>query len=79
MSDDVLREIWRARDQTDLSEFTGHGKSCKAMRHVGNEPVDDELRAAWRDRLAREGKSRPDGTTVGEIVMGRHEPPAVGR
>ena len=57
--EDVLRDIWRARSQTDLSQFTGQGKTCKAMRHVGTEPVDDDLRAAWRDRLAREGKSGP--------------------
>jgi hypothetical protein len=69
----VLRDIWRARDQTDLPDLTGHGKSCKAMRHVGNDPVDEDLRAAWRARLDREGKSRPDGTTVGEMVLGHDE------
>jgi hypothetical protein len=82
MSDDslhVLRDIWRARGQTDMAEFTGHGKSCKAMRHIGNEPVDDDVRAAWRERLEREGKTRPDGVTIGEIVLGHREPPPVGR
>jgi hypothetical protein len=82
MDDDalhVLRDIWRAREQTDLAVVTGHGKSCKAMRHIGNEPVDEDLRAAWRERLEREGKIRPDGVTIGEVVLGHHEPPTLGR
>ena len=52
---DVLRDIWRAGEQ-DRPEIVHQGKSCKAMRHVGAEPVDDELREAWRARLEREGK-----------------------
>jgi hypothetical protein len=66
---DVLRDIWQARSQTsaELDEIHGHRpqKSCKNMKHVGfggdAQPVDDDLRVAWRDRLAREGKLRPDG------------------
>jgi hypothetical protein len=56
---DVLRDIWRASEQ-DSPQVVDQGKSCKAMRHVGNEPLDDDLRAAWRDRLEREGKYRPE-------------------
>jgi hypothetical protein len=62
----VLRDIWRARGQTgaELDELFKHGNWCKAMRHVSfhgggaDDPVDESLRAAWRDRLAREGKLR---------------------
>ena len=59
----VLRDIWRARGQTsaDLDALFGPGKQCKAMRHIGTEPVDDDVRAAWHDRLQREGKLRPHG------------------
>jgi hypothetical protein len=77
----VLRDIWRAREQTgtDLDELLGHGghgKSCKAMRHVSfhgggaDDPVDEDLRAAWRDRLEREGKLRPDASSLGELLHG---------
>ena len=68
----VLRDIWRAREQTsaDLDELLGPGRSCKAMRHVGfhgggaDDPVDEDVRAAWRDRLEREGKLRPDAPSL---------------
>jgi hypothetical protein len=59
--EEVLRDIWRAREQ-EGTEIAGGGKSCKAMRHIGAEPVDDDLRAAWRDRLEREGKYRAGRT-----------------
>ncbi len=78
MSDEalaVLRDIWHAREQTaaDLDATLGHGKACKAMKHVGfgsrDEPVDDDLRAAWRAKLEREGKR---GTaTVADLLADR--------
>jgi hypothetical protein len=58
----VLRDIWHAREQSaaDLDSALGHGKACKAMKNVGfggtADPVDEDLRAAWRARLEREGK-----------------------
>jgi hypothetical protein len=79
MSEDalsVLRDIWHAREQSaaDLDAAFGHGKgrSCKAMKHVGfggdAEPVDDDLRTAWRSKLEREGKLRPDGQSVRDLL-----------
>jgi hypothetical protein len=65
----VLRDIWTARAQTaaELDATLGHGKACKAMKHVGigssAQPVDEDLRTAWRARLAREGKLG-DGTVA---------------
>jgi hypothetical protein len=71
----VLRDIWHAREQSaaDLDSVLRHGKACKAMKHVGfggtAEPVDEDLRAAWRSRLEREGKL---GTqSVGELLAER--------
>jgi hypothetical protein len=57
----VLRDIWQARGQTgpELEALFGPPKTCKRMREVGFDGVDDDLRTAWRDRLAREGKLRP--------------------
>jgi hypothetical protein len=75
----VLRDIWRAREQSaaDLDSALGHrgGKACKAMKHVGfggdAEPVDEDLRAAWRSRLEREGKLAPGGQSVGDLLADR--------
>ena len=75
----VLRDIWHAREQSaaDLDATLGHGrgKACKAMRHVGfggaAEPVDEDMRAAWRSRLEREGKLRPDGQSVADLLSER--------
>lgn len=79
MSDEalsVLRDIWHAREQSaaDLESALGHGrgKACKAMKHVGfggtAEPVDEDLRAAWRSRLEREGKLVADAQSVGDLL-----------
>jgi hypothetical protein len=73
---DVLRGIWSAQGQTsaDLDEI-GTGKSCKRMSDVGFGEVDSgdgDMRAAWRDRLEREGKLSKDGGSVADLVL----PPA---
>ncbi|MCS7478495.1 hypothetical protein ACFFQW_18375 [Umezawaea endophytica] len=74
----VLRDIWRAESHSaaELEAELGHGKACKAMKHIGfgggAEPVDDDLRAAWRARLAREGKLRVDGRSAVEPT--EHDP-----
>ncbi len=73
---EVLRSIWSSRGQTsaDLDEATGTGKSCKRMASVGFGELadDDDLRAAWRDRLEREGKHTPGGS-LRDLVLGPAE------
>ena len=76
---EVLRDVWSARGQTtaDIGEHGGHGKSCRRMAGVGFDgmPGDDEdLRAAWRDRLQREGKLDPGGGSVRDLVLGPADP-----
>jgi len=34
---------------------------------------DADLRAAWRDRLQREGKLNPEGGSVADLVLGPAE------
>jgi hypothetical protein len=76
---EVLRGIWSARGQTsaDLDEL-GTGKSCKRMADVGFGEIDGDgdtdIRAAWRERLAREGKLNPGGGTVADLIMRPAEP-----
>ncbi len=70
---DVLRGIWSAQGQTsaDLDDI-GTGKSCKRMADIGFGEVDgaeNDLRAAWRDRLQREGKLSKDGGSVADLVL----------
>lgn len=71
----VLRDIWHAQEQStaELDATLGHGKACKAMKHIGfgggNEPVDDDLRAAWRAKLEREGKLGTE--TVADLLAQR--------
>ena len=72
---EVLREVWSAQGQTsaDIGEHGGHGKSCKRMADVGFDGMsgdDEDLRAAWRDRLQREGKLNTEGGSVRDLVFG---------
>jgi hypothetical protein len=35
---------------------------------------DADLRAAWRDRLQREGKLNPEGGSVADLILGSAKP-----
>lgn len=75
----VLREVWSARGQTsaDLDEACGTTKSCKKMADVGFDGMagtDGDLRAAWRERLRREGKLDPRADSIRDLVLGSAEP-----
>jgi hypothetical protein len=72
---EVLRSIWSAQGQTsaDLDEAGASTKSCKRMTDVGFDGLadpDQDLRAAWRAQLAREGKLNTDGGTVRDLITG---------
>ncbi len=70
----VLRGIWAAQGQTsaDLDEACGT-KSCKRMADINFDGLaagDEDLRTAWRSRLAREGKLDEAGGTAADLVRG---------
>ena len=71
---EVLRGIWSAQGQTSADlDGAGTGKSCKRMADVGFGEVDGadaDLRAAWRDRLEREGKLGKGGGSVADLILG---------
>jgi hypothetical protein len=69
----VLHDIWHAREQTsaDLEGLFGHAKPCRAMANIGNAPVDDDVRSAWREKLAREGKLH--GESLRDLVFDQTE------
>ena len=75
---DVLRGVWSAQGQTsaDLDEACGTQKSCKKMADVGFDGLagaDGDLRAAWQDRLRREGKLNPGADSIRDLVLGSAE------
>ncbi len=72
----VLRGIWSARAQTsaDIDEVCGNTKVCKNMANVGFHEAGDDLRAAWKAKLEREGKLHPEGESVRDLVLGSSEP-----
>ncbi len=76
---EVLRALWSADGEpaTDVDEDFPAKKACKNMKDVSfdglAEPGSD-LRAAWRDRLAREGKLSPSGQSIRDLVLGSDVP-----
>ena len=65
----MLRGVWSAQGQTsaDLDETCGHGSPASGWPTSASTAwpsADDDLRAAWRDRLEREGKLNADGGSV---------------
>jgi hypothetical protein len=77
---EVLRAVWRGQGQAaqDLDDAGGTGKSCKRMTDagVGFEDFADgeaDLQDAWRATLATEGKLRPAGGSVRDLVLGPAE------
>jgi hypothetical protein len=80
MADDdtveVLRALWAAQGQDvdEVDAICGPQKDCKNMVGVtfdGYAEPGSDLGAAWRDRLAREGKLSTTGESVRDLVLGR--------
>ncbi len=72
---EVLRAVWRSQGQAagDLDDGAGAARSCKRMSDVGFEGFgagEADPKEAWRATLAREGKLRPAGGSVRDLVMG---------
>lgn len=75
---EVLRALWDADEATEaaleLDEATP-AKVCKRTRGMtfdGMAEPGTDLRVAWRDRLAREGKLGRGGT-IRDLVLGREQ------
>lgn len=85
----ALRGIWQAQGQTSaaLDEACGNTKACKNMESVGfqgladgdNAPdkaaqsVGNNVRAAWKTKLEREGKLSAKTGSVRDLVFGTSE------
>jgi hypothetical protein len=82
----TLRGIWSAQGQTSaaLDEACGNTNTCKSMESVGfggladgddapakGEPsVGNNVRAAWKTKLEREGKLSTQKGSVRDLVFG---------
>lgn len=77
---DVLRAAWAAEGQTaaDLEDDCGPTKTCRNMKDVSFDGMAEpgtDLRAAWRERLRREGKLSEAGGSIRELVLGPTDTP----
>jgi len=75
---EVLRGVWSAQQQTaaGLDDDCGNTRTCKKMTDVGFGGMagpDEDLRSAWRNQLAREGKLNTGGSSVADLVLGPAE------
>jgi hypothetical protein len=75
----VLRAMWSADGErvADADEDFLAKKPCKNMKDVsfdGMAEPGSDLRSAWRDRLAREGKLSISGQSIRDLVLGADAP-----
>jgi hypothetical protein len=75
---DVLRSVWAAQGEssTDFEEDCSPTRACKNMKDVtfdGLAEPGSDLRAAWRDKLAREGKLNTSEGSVRDLILGPAE------
>lgn len=71
---DALRAVWAAQgDPSDaIDEDCSPTKSCKNMKDItfdGFAAPGSDLGAAWREKLAREGKLRTGGSSLRDLVF----------
>ena len=74
---EVLRSIWiKSHDHAEMDEDCSPTKSCRNMKDVtfdGYAEAGSDLGAAWRAKLAREGKLSNSATSLRELILGQDE------
>lgn len=74
---DVLRSIWiNSHDHVEMDDDCSPTKSCRNMKDVtfdGYAEPGSDLGAAWRAKLAREGKLSQTATSLRELILGQDE------
>ena len=76
---EVLRAVWEAQGNASeaIDEECSPTKSCKNMKGItfdGFAEPGSDLRAAWRDKLAREGKLGTSAESIHDLVFRPMEP-----
>jgi hypothetical protein len=74
-SGDVLQSVWIvSHDHNDMDEDCSPTKPCRNMKDVtfdGYAEPGTDLGAAWRAKLAREGKLSTSEGSVRDLVLGQ--------
>lgn len=74
---EVLQSVWMVdHDHSELDEDCSPTKPCRNMRGVtfdGFAESGEDVGAAWRDQLAREGKLDQSEGTIRDLVLGSSE------
>lgn len=74
---EVLRSVWNTdAPAPDIDEDCSPTKVCKNMRGISFDGFAEEgadLREAWRQLLAREGKLSTSGGSIRDLVFGTTE------
>jgi hypothetical protein len=69
----VLTSIWSDQQGAlEIDEDCSPTKQCRNMRDIAFDGFAEEgtdLAAAWKQRLAREGKLRPGAETIKDLVF----------
>ena len=71
----ALTSIWAQQTDAGLSidEDCSPTKQCRNMRDMtfdGFAPEGTDIRAAWKERLRREGKLSTSGGSIRDLVLG---------
>jgi hypothetical protein len=73
---DVLRSVWATTHDHALDEDCSPNKACRNMKSVtfdGYAEPGSDIGAAWRAKLAREGKLTTSGVSIRDLVLGQGE------
>lgn len=72
---EVVTSIWQVGEPTvDYGELCGNTTACRNMKDVTFEAMVEQgtdLRTAWQEQLARDGKLDRSAGTIGDIVADR--------
>ena len=72
---EVVTSIYHAGEPTvDYGQVCGNTDVCRSMKGISFGDMVDEgtdLRTAWQEQLARDGKLDRSAGTIGDIVAGR--------
>ena len=71
----LLQNIWQVQGDSlpEVDEDCSPTKACKNVKDMNFDGFAEEgmdLRSAWRERLAREGKLSTGGGTIRDLVLG---------
>ncbi len=74
-SPDPIDEMWSAEDDSAMAfdEDCSPTRVCRNAREFSFEGIAEDggdLESSWRSLLEREGKLRPSGETVRDLVFG---------